>query len=170
MQKYVISILVKNHSGVLRRVSSLFSRRGYNIESISCGMTKDADISRLTVVVNCDEQILDQIIKQVNKLIEVIKVEQLHRATSVQRELMLVKVKTSPSVRSELLEICKIYDAKVVDACTNSLILEVCGDNGKITSFIEMLTPYTVLETVRTGLTALIRGEEPFRPRELNCI
>ncbi len=170
MQKYVISILVKNHSGVLRRVSSLFSRRGYNIESISCGQTDNTGVSRLTVVVNCDEQILDQIIKQVNKLIEVIKVEQLHRATSVQRELMLIKVKTSPSVRSEILEICKIYDAKVVDASPSSLILEVCGDNGKITSFIEMLTPYSVLETVRTGLTALIRGDEAFMPSLQNCI
>lgn len=166
MQKYVISILVKNHSGVLRRVSGLFSRRGYSIESICSGDTKEQGESRLTVVVNGDDQILDQIIKQVNKLVEVIRVEQLHRATSVQRELMLVKVKTSPTVRSELLEICKIYDAKVVDACTNSLVLEVCGDSGKINSFTEMLEPYTVIEKVRTGLTALVRGEERFKPEE----
>lgn len=162
MEKYVISILVQNQPGVTRRISGLFSRRGYNIESISSGTTNDAGTSRLTVVVNGDEYILDQIIKQVNKLIEVIRVDQLHRASSVQRELMLVKVESEPSVRGELMELCKIFDAKVVDVCTESLILEVCGDRGKVKSFIENLAPYKIIETVRTGLTALTRGKEKF--------
>ena len=162
MKKYVISILVQNQPGVTRRVSGLFSRRGYNIESISSGTTNDEGTSRLTVVVNGDEHILDQIIKQVNKLIDVIRVDQLHSATSVQRELMLVKVNTPPAVRGELMELCKIFDARVVDVCTESVILEVCGDRGKIKAFLENLKPYNIIETVRTGLTALTRGKEKF--------
>lgn len=162
MDKYVLSILVKNHFGVLRRVSSLFSRRGYNIDSLSVGETEDPAISRITVVVCGDEYIVEQITKQVSKLIEVIAVKHLTSDASVFRELALVRVQCSAELRSEILEVINIFRARVVDVNDKSLIAEVTGDSGKVNALIKSLAPYTVLELVRTGLTAIERGDSVF--------
>ena len=166
MNKYVLSVLVRNHSGVLRRVSGLFARRGYNIESLTVGVTENAKLSRMTVVVCGDEYIVDQITKQVSKLVEVIKVEILKQEKSVYRELLLVKVKTTKDTRAEILEISNIFRSHVVDVSAGSLFLEATGDANKLTAFLRMLEPFTILEIVRTGLAALQRGETVFSEEE----
>lgn len=127
MKSYVLSVLVKNHSGVLRRVSSLFARRGYNIESLTVGVTENPKLSRMTVVVSGDEYIVDQITKQVSKLVEILNVEILDPETSVFRELVLIKVRTTRSTRAEILEISNIFRSRVVDVAENSLVLEATG-------------------------------------------
>lgn len=166
VNKYVLSVLVKNHSGVLRRVSGLFARRGYNIESLTVGVTENPKVSRMTVVVCGDEYIVDQITKQVSKLVEVFKVEILPAETSVFRELLLVKVKTSKDSRAEILEISNIFRSRVVDVAADSLVLEATGDTNKLTALLKMLEPFTILELVRTGLTALQRGAAVFGKEE----
>ncbi len=152
MKSYVLSVLVKNHSGVLRRVSSLFARRGYNIESLTVGVTENPKLSRMTVVVSGDEYIVDQITK----------VEILDPETSVFRELVLIKVRTTRSTRAEILEISNIFRSRVVDVAENSLVLEATGDANKLKALIRMLEPFTVLEIVRTGFAAGRRGEKSF--------
>lgn len=162
MKSYVLSVLVKNHSGVLRRVSSLFARRGYNIESLTVGVTENPKLSRMTVVVSGDEYTVDQITKQVSKLVEILNVEILDPETSVFRELVLVKVKTTREARAEILEISNIFRSRVVDVAENSLVLEATGDANKLSALIKMLEPFTVLEIVRTGFAAVRRGEKSF--------
>lgn len=163
-KRCILSILVENKSGVLRRVSNLFSRRGYNIESLSVGVTEDEGVSRITVVaVDCDENIIDQITKQVFKLIEVIKVEILDESKTVMRELQLIKVKTTKQTRAEILEIANIFRSRVVDVSSGSLVLEATGGTQKINALINMLKPFTILEIVRTGLAAIERGEKPLK-------
>lgn len=157
-QKYVLSILVENNSGVLRRISSLFSRRGYNIESLSVGITQDPKISRITVVAKGDEYILDQIKKQVSKLIEVKNIEELDADDSVFRELMLVKVRTTKNTRAEILEIASIFRVHIIDVSAEALVLEATGDSKKLAALLEMLEPFTVLEIVRTGAAGIRRG------------
>ena len=157
MNSYVLSILVKNHSGVLRRVSGLFSRRGYNIKSLSVGETEDSRISRITVVVSGDEYIVEQITRQVSKLIEVINIEKINSG-EVFRELALIRIKTTTEMRSEIIEMINIFRARVVDVSESSLIAEVTGDNSKVEAFIKAVEPYGILELVRTGLTAIKRG------------
>ena len=158
--RYVLSILVENHSGVLRRVSSLFARRGYNIESLSVGVTQDPELSRITVAVKRDEYIIDQIKKQVFKLVEVRKIELLDDDEAVYRELMLIKVKSTKSTRAEVLEIANIFRAHIIDVSVSALVLEATGDSKKLNALIKLLEPFTVLEIVRTGLAAVKRGPE----------
>ena len=162
MKSYVLSVLVKNHSGVLRRVSSLFARRGYNIESLTVGVTENPKLSRMTVVVSGDEYTVDQITKQVSKLVEILNVEILDPETSVFRELVLVKVRTTRETRAEILEISNIFRSRVVDVAEHSLVLEATGDANKLNALIRMLEPFTVLEIVRTGFAAMRRGEKSF--------
>ena len=162
MKSYVLSVLVKNHSGVLRRVSSLFARRGYNIESLTVGVTENPKLSRMTVVVSGDEYTVDQITKQVSKLVEILNVEILDPETSVFRELVLVKVRTTRETRAEILEISNIFRSRVVDVAEHSLVLEATGDANKLNALIRMLEPFTVLEIVRTGFAAVRRGEQSF--------
>jgi acetolactate synthase-1/3 small subunit len=159
MKKYVISALVENHAGVLSRISGLFSRRGYNIDSLSVGETEDPTISRMTIVAMADEATFEQIKKQLNKLVEVIKVIQLKEETSVCRELALIKVKATTEKRAEIIEIANIFRAHIVDVAKASLIVEATGDQGKITALENMLKPYGIKEIIRTGLTALERGD-----------
>ncbi len=159
-QRYVLSILVENHSGVLRRVSSLFARRGYNIESLSVGVTQDPELSRITVAVKGDEYIIDQIKKQVFKLVEVRKIELLDDDEAVYRELMLIKVKSTKSTRAEVLEIANIFRAHIIDVSMSALVLEATGDSKKLNALIKLLEPFTVLEIVRTGLAAVKRGPD----------
>ncbi len=159
-QRYVLSILVDNHSGVLRRVSSLFSRRGYNIESLTVGKSENPELSRITVVAKGDEYVLDQIKKQVNKLVEVKKIELMEDDSSVFRELMLIKVKSTKTTRAEILEIANIFRAHIIDVSTGALVMEATGDSPKLAALVKMLEPFTVLEIIRTGLAAVKRGSE----------
>ncbi len=163
MQKHVLSVLVENHSGVLSRVSGLFSRRGYNIDSLSVSETEHPDLSRMTIVTEADEYTLEQVKKQLNKLVDVIKVVELKEYTAIYRELALIKVEANTKSRAEIIQIANIFRAHVVDVSKTSLIVEATGDQGKIKALINMLEPYGVKEIIRTGLTALQRGESELK-------
>ena len=163
MKKHVLSILVENHSGVLSRVSGLFSRRGYNIDSLSVGETENPKISRMPIVADADEYTLEQIKKQLNKLIDVIKVIELKEECAVYRELALIKIEATKENRAEIIEIANIFRAHIVDVAMQSVVIEATGDQGKIEALTKMLAPYGVKEVVRTGLTALERGENELK-------
>ena len=160
MHRFVLSVLVENKAGVLSRVSGLFSRRGYNIDSLTVCETSNPDNSRMAIVVRGDEYILEQIQKQLAKLIEVITIEKCERDTSCQRELALIKVKAEGAKRSAIIEICEIFRAHIVDVGIESLVVEATGSEDKIASLIRLLEPYGILEYVKTGLTALDRGSK----------
>jgi len=158
MQRHVLSIIVDNHAGVLSRVSGLFSRRGYNIDSLSVGETENPDISRITVSVTCDNNIIEQIMKQVEKLIDVRDVFELTADESVYRELALIKIKVDIKNRVEVVGIVDIFRANIIDVSNISITVVITGDDGKITAFTKLMEPYGVLEIARTGLTGLKRG------------
>ena len=160
MQRKVFSLLVNNNAGLLSRVAGLFSRRGYNIDSITSGATMDDRVTRITVVATGDDQILSQIEKQLAKLEDVIDIKILKDGESVYRELILVKVKADSSKRSELIQIADIFRAKVVDVEEDSLMFEMTGTTSKITAFLKLMTTYGVLELARTGITGLSRGTD----------
>ena len=157
MNKYVLSVLVENRSGVLSKVSGLFSRRGYNIHSLTVGITDDPDISRMTIVVNGDEQMLEQINKQLNKLVDVIKIQELS-AKAVCRELALVKINTNINNISLIKEAVNVYRGNIVDLDSRSMMVELTGFEDKVSAFIDLVKPYGIKEIVRTGLTGLERG------------
>lgn len=159
MKRYVISVLVENNSGVLSRVSGLFSRRGYNIDSLTVGVTEKPEISRMTIVVSGDEYILEQIEKQLAKLVEVLSIKQCEPSGTVVRELALIKVSAAGSNRLGIIEIANIFRAHVVDVAVESLVIEATGSEDKIASLIRLLEPFGILELVRTGLTAMERGD-----------
>ncbi|MEM2403457.1 MAG: acetolactate synthase small subunit, partial [Archaeoglobaceae archaeon] len=148
---------VENKPGVLARVSSLFRRRGFNIESLSVGVTENEDISRMTIVVNGDEKVLEQVVKQLNKLIEVIKVSDVTK-DSVERELCLVRVNAPPEKRGEIVELTNIFRARIVDVAKDSFIIEITGDEDKINAFIDLMRNYGIKEVARTGKVAMVRG------------
>lgn len=158
MKKMVLSILVEDTAGVLSRVSGLFSRRGYNINSLTVGETENSKFSRMTVVVNGDDQILEQIRKQLEKLEDVAEIKELTSEGSVCRELVLVKVKADVSKRQAVISVADIFRAKIVDVAKTSLMIELTGNQNKIDAFISMLEGFEILEIVRTGLTGLTRG------------
>ena len=158
MRKMVLSILVDNTAGVLSRVSGLFSRRGYNIDSLSVGETEDPQYSRMTVVAYGDDQILEQIVKQLNKLEDVKEIKVLGPEESVCRELVLVKVSSTPEERQSIIAIANIFRAKIVDVAKESLIIELTGNQAKISAFINLLEGFKIKELVRTGITGLSRG------------
>lgn len=157
INKYILSVLVENHSGVLSKISGLFSRRGYNIHSLTVGITEDPSISRMTIVVSGDEQVFEQINKQLNKLIDVIKIIELSSVKSVCRELALIKVSMNQSNQSIITETVNIFRGKIVDVDTKSMIIEITGDEEKVSAFIELMRPHGIKEITRTGLTALER-------------
>jgi acetolactate synthase-1/3 small subunit len=157
--KYALGVLVDNHPGVLSKVSGLFSRRGFNIDSLAVGVTEDPEISRITIVVDGDEYIVDQVTKQLNKLINVIKVAIISE-DSISRELALIKVRATPATRNEIIEIVNIFRAKVVDVNRNSIIVEITGDSKKIAALEEMLNDFGILEMVRTGNISIDRGSK----------
>ena len=163
MKKHVLSVLVENHSGVLSRISGLFSRRGYNIDSLSVGETEDPNISRMTIVADADEYILEQIKKQLNKLVDVIKIIELKEEHSIYRELALIKITATKENRAEIIEIANIFRAHTVDIASESVVIEATGDQGKISALTNMLMPYGIREVIRTGLTALERGEKELK-------
>lgn len=156
--KHTLSVLVENKPGVLARVAGLFSRRGFNIDSLSVGVTERPEISRMTVVVDVEEHSLEQVYKQLNKLINVLKVIDLPDENSVQRELVLVKVKAEHRARAEIVEIVDIFRGKIVDVGRGTLSIEVTGNNIKLRAFEDLLKPYGVVELVRTGTVAIPRG------------
>jgi len=158
MSRHVLSVLVENQSGVLSRVSGLFSRRGYNIDSLSVGETEDPKVSRMTIVVRGDDYILEQIKKQLNKLIDVIKIVELDPQQSVFRELAMIKVNTTMETRASIIEIVSIFRANIVDVSSETLTVEMTGDESKIEAFINLMNNYGIVEVVRTGLTAIERG------------
>lgn len=160
MSKYVLSVLVENHAGVLSRVSGLFSRRGYNIDSLTVCETYNPGQSRMTIVVDGDEYILDQIKKQLAKLVEVISIQHFHAAESCRREMALIKVKAKGTDRAVIIETCDIFRAHIVDVGTESVIVEATGSEEKIDSLIRLLEPYGIIELAKTGLTAMQRGAE----------
>ena len=155
--KKTLAITVFNESGVLTRISTVFSSRGFNIESIAVGPTEKEGISRIIIVLPGDNQTIEQISKQLNKLIQVIEIKDISTCPCVERELMLIKVKSIPSSRSEILEIAEVFKAKIVDISDVSITLEVTGDPGKIATIRELLHRYTILEIVRTGKISLER-------------
>lgn len=155
--KSVIAIYVENKYGVLARVSGLFMRRGFNIDTLTVGATHDPDYSRITITLDEDEHIRDQVINQLKKLHNVKKVKLLPQS-SVQRELMLLKVKTTPENRSEVLAASEIYRAKIIDYNTSTMCIEVTGESSKIDAFIEVMKPIGIIEMCRTGVVALERG------------
>ena len=155
--KHIISVLVENKFGVLSRVSGLFSGRGFNIETISIGPTLDPSISQMTIVTTGDERILEQIIKQLNKLIDVIKVTDLADKEYVEREMCLIKINTPVEHRAEALRIGDIFRARVVDSSQKSYTFQLTGDERKIEAFIELLKPMGIKEVVRTGKVAITR-------------
>ncbi len=155
---HIISVLVNNHAGVLSRVSGLFSRRGFNIESLAVGTTDKPDISRMTIVVDGDDNTVDQVQKQLAKLIDVIKVEQLDSENSVSRELAMVKVQADTSVRTEIMQIAEVFRANIIDISATTLTIEISGSGKKVAAMQEMLRPFGIIEDVRTGLIALERG------------
>jgi acetolactate synthase I/III small subunit len=157
-RKHTIAVQVENKFGVLSRVAGLFSARGYNIESLSVGETLDPTVSRMTLVVRGDEFVIEQVMKQLHKLIDVIKVTDLTDDGHVDRELVLVRVNAEPQHRAEILRTADIFRAKVVDVTAVSFVLEATGDEGKIEAFLELLRPMGIQEVVRTGKVAMSRG------------
>jgi acetolactate synthase-1/3 small subunit len=155
--KHTISVLVEDEAGVLTRIAGLFARRGFNIESLAVGPTEQGNISRITMVVPGDENTIEQLTKQLHKLINVIKVTDITQIPCVERELMLVKVNANPNTRAEVLQIAQIFRARVVDMSDDSLTLEVVGDPGKMVAIISMLNKFGIKEIARTGKVALIR-------------
>ena len=156
--KHTLSVLVENKPGVLARVAGLFARRGFNIDSLAVGITENPDMSRMTVVVDVEEHSLEQVYKQLNKLINVIKVVDLPVDNSVQRELILVKVKADARTRAEIIEMVDVFRGKIVDVGKGTVSIEVTGTGSKLRALEDLLKPYGIVELVRTGMVALNRG------------
>ncbi len=161
MATHTLSVLVENSPGVLARVAALFSRRGYNIESLAVGPTEDSNISRMTIVITVEGHALQQVIAQTNKLINVLSITELDPIASVQRELLLVKVNTSPETRSQVLETAQLFRAKVVDVAQDAVTIEATGNSEKIHALLRVLEPYGIKELVQSGLVAMERGLKP---------
>ncbi|MFA5448097.1 MAG: acetolactate synthase small subunit [Sphaerochaeta sp.] len=160
-KRYTLALLVNNHPGVLMRVVALFSRRGYNIDSLSVGETESEAISRITIVVTGDRAIVEQIKKQVEKLYDVKRVYEMTRHQSLQRELVMLKVSTTDENRSQVIELAQIFKARISDVTTTTVTLELTGSLDKIQSFLSLMQPYGIVELARTGITALERGARP---------
>jgi len=158
MRRMVLSILVDNTAGVLSRVAGLFSRRGYNIDSLTVGVTQDPRFSRMTVAVNGEDLTLEQIEKQLGKLEDVIEIQELEENNSVCRELVLVKVMANEKERQAIISVADIFRAKIVDVALDSLMIELTGNQNKLDAFIKLLDGFVIKELVRTGLTGLTRG------------
>ncbi|MCL4439824.1 MAG: acetolactate synthase small subunit [Firmicutes bacterium] len=158
--RHILAVLVENNPGVLTRVAGLFSRRGYNIDSLTVGRTENQNISRMTIVVEGDDLVLEQVTKQLHKLIDVIKINDITSEQYVDRELVLVKVGADAAVRGEIMQIVDIFRARIVDIGQRTLIIECTGDEGKINAVIESLKSFGIKELVRTGKIAMLRGQK----------
>jgi acetolactate synthase-1/3 small subunit len=158
MMRHTLAVLVENKSGVLSRVASLFSRRGYNIDSLAVGVTEDPEISRITLVVHGDDRVLEQVTKQLNKLVDVIKVSDFGGEDIVERELALIKVAADTDNRAEIIQIADIFRARIIDVAPKSMTVEVTGDEGKVDAIAKLLRQFGIKEMVRTGKIAMVRG------------
>ncbi len=165
MTRHTLAVLVENRPGVLTRAAGLFARRGFNIHSLAVGPTEHPDFSRMTVVVDVEDLPLEQVTKQLNKLVNVLKVTELEGGASVQRELILVKVRAEGSHRSGVLEVVNLFRAKVVDVSTESLTIEATGDHAKIEALLKVLEPFGIRELVKSGMVALGRGPRSMTDR-----
>ncbi|MDY5349922.1 MAG: acetolactate synthase small subunit [Candidatus Ventricola sp.] len=160
LKRYTVGVLVDNEPGVLSRVSGLFSRRGFNIESLAVGPTQDREVSRITIVVLGDDAHIEQLVQQLYKLICVQKVQVMHSRNAVERQLLLVKVKAGVAEREGLMRLVDIFKAKVLDVTKSSMILQITGDNDKVAAILSLLEDYGITELVRTGVVALERGDD----------
>lgn len=165
MSRHILSLLVEDKPGLLTRVAGLFARRGFNIESLAVGPTEMRGLSRITVVVDEDETLLEQVTKQLNKLVNVIKIVELDETSSVQREHMLIKVRADNQSRSHVLEAVSLFRARVVDVVPDALTIEVTGDSSKIGAFLKVLEPYGIKEIAQSGLIAMGRGSKSITER-----
>ena len=156
--RHVVSILVENEAGALSRISGLFSARGYNIESLTVAPTEDASMSRMTVVTSGSDDVIEQITKQLNKLVEVVKVVDLSEAEHIEREMMLIKVRAGAKEREDMKRMADIFRGRVIDASDNTYTIELTGDGAKLDAFIQALEQSAILETVRTGASGIGRG------------
>jgi acetolactate synthase-1/3 small subunit len=170
MSKHTLSVLVENKPGVLARIASLFSRRGFNIDSLAVGPTEHPDISRMTIVVNVEDLPLEQVTKQLNKLVNVIKIVELDPSASVQRELVLIKVRADAETRSQVLETVQLFRAKVVDVATDAVTVEATGSKDKLEALIRVLEPFGIKELVQSGMVAIGRGARSITDRSLRAI
>ncbi|HOT07396.1 MAG: acetolactate synthase 3 regulatory subunit [Methanosaeta sp. PtaB.Bin039] len=162
--KHTIAVIVENKPGVLTRISGLFSRRGFNIDSLSVGATDNPDYSRMTITVNCDEETLEQVIKQLSKLINVIRVSQLEPKESVERELAIIKVSANRENRPEIMQLVSIFRAKIIDVSPRSVIIEVTGDEEKVDAIERLLRQFGIKELARTGKVSMVRGTKVVQP------
>ncbi|GAA3052615.1 acetolactate synthase small subunit [Kitasatospora albolonga] len=170
MSKHTLSVLVENKPGVLARIAALFSRRGFNIDSLAVGPTEHPDISRMTIVVNVESLPLEQVTKQLNKLVNVIKIVELDQAAAVQRELVLVKVRADAESRSQIVEIVQLFRAKTVDVSPDAVTIEATGSSDKLEAMLKMLEPYGIKELVQSGLVAIGRGARSITDRSLRAL
>jgi acetolactate synthase-1/3 small subunit len=158
MSTHTLSVLVEDKPGVLARIAGLFSRRGFNIDSLAVGPTEHPDLSRMTIVVNVEESPLEQVTKQLNKLVEVIKIVELDGTASINRELVLVKVKADPTTRGQVLDAANLFRAKVVDVAPDAITIEVTGNVAKLADFLRVIEPFGIRELVQSGMVAIGRG------------
>ena len=169
MSKHTLSVLVENKPGVLARIAALFSRRGFNIDSLAVGPTEHSDISRMTIVVNVEDLPLEQVTKQLNKLVNVIKIVELDPA-AVRRELVLVKVRADSETRSQITEIVQLFRAKTVDVSPDAVTIEATGGSDKLEAMLKMLEPYGIKELVQSGMVAVGRGARSITDRSLRAL
>jgi acetolactate synthase-1/3 small subunit len=170
MSRHTLSVLVENKPGVLARIAGLFSRRGFNIDSLAVGPTEHPEISRMTIVVNVEDSPLEQVTKQLNKLVEVIKIVELDPEASVSRELLLVKVRADATTRGQVLEVVQLFRAKVVDVATDAVTVQVVGNQGKLEDFLRVVEPFGVRELVQSGMVAIGRGSRSITERTLRPV
>lgn len=163
--KHTLAVLVENQPGVLTRVAGLFSRRGFNIESLAVGVTQDPGISRMTIEVDGDERIVQQVAKQLNKLVNVIKVTDISHRDSVSRELALIKVQADPAKRASIIQLVDVFRSKIVDVSRDSMIVEISGDTDKVEALMELLKEFGIKEIVRAGKIAMTRGARMIAPK-----
>ena len=167
MTRHTLSVLVEDQPGVLARISALFSRRGFNIDSLAVGPTEHSDVSRMTVVVDVEELPLEQVTKQLNKLVEVLKIVELEPPSSVQRQIVLVKVRADATNRSHIVETAELFRGKVVDVATDSLTIEITGKMEKVQAMLAVLEPFGIKELVQSGVVAVGRGPRSITDRAL---
>ncbi len=170
MSRHTLSVLVEDKPGVLARVSSLFSRRGFNIESLAVGPTEIPEVSRMTIVVSVESLPLEQVTKQLNKLINVLKIVELDEDSSVQRQILLVKVKTDLESRSQILEVVQLFRAKVVDVALDAVTVEATGNHDKLSALLRLLEPFGIKEIVQSGMVAVSRGGRSITDRSVRPV
>lgn len=170
MSKHTLSVLVENKPGVLARIAALFSRRGFNIDSLAVGPTEHPDVSRMTIVVNVEDFPLEQVTKQLNKLVNVIKIVELDPASAVRRELALVKVRADAETRAQVIQIVELFRARTVDVSSEAVTIEVSGSSDKLEAMLRMLEPYGIKELVQSGMVAVGRGARSITDRSLRSV